>query len=320
MQELSALITPVAPYVRNILITGETGSGKELVAHALHRVGPRRGAPLETLNCAAVVDTLFASEMFGHVRGAFTGAVASKPGILEVANGGTLFLDEVAELSPAGQAKLLRVIQTREVTRVGATRGRRVDVAIIAATNRDLTAEVAEGRFRADLFYRLSVLEVRVPPLRCRSSDIPLLMEAFVEEFSREYGREPLRITQAAREKAMAYDWPGNVRELRNAIYRACMLSDGPVSADDLSLVGERDIRGRSFPAATQRRGRMPDDDEIVRALGECGDNRVAAARSLGTARRTLYRRLARLRPQSSASPGSASSSAAVRLALPGAR
>ena len=180
MQELFGIIRRLAPHVRTVLVTGETGSGKELVARALHRCGPRSGKRFVAINCSAVVETLFESELFGHVRGAFTGATDNKPGLFEVANGGTLFLDEIGELPQAMQAKLLRVLETGEVQRVGSVSPTNVDVHVVAATNRDLRAESAAGRFRSDLFYRLNVVELRVPALRERREDIPYLTAAFV--------------------------------------------------------------------------------------------------------------------------------------------
>ena len=189
MQDLFALIRRLAPHVRTALITGETGSGKELVARALYRAGPRRGKRFVVINCAAVVETLFESELFGHTRGAFTGATDNKPGLFEVADGGTLFLDEVGELPSKLQAKLLRVLESGEIQRVGASEPRRVNVHVLAATNKDLAADAAAGRFRSDLYYRLNVVELRVPPLRDRREDIPYLTAAFVRETAARIGK-----------------------------------------------------------------------------------------------------------------------------------
>jgi DNA-binding NtrC family response regulator len=225
MQELFGLVRRLAPHVRSALITGETGTGKELVARALHATGPRRDRRFVTINCSAVVETLFESELFGHVRGAFTGATESQPGLFELADGGTLFLDEVGELPPAVQAKLLRVLELGEVHRVGALEARRVDVHVLAATNRTPRAEVAAGRFRGDLFYRLNIVEVALPALRDRREDIPYLTAAFIRECASRLGKPLVGITPAAERMLSAAAWEGNVRELRNVIERACILA-----------------------------------------------------------------------------------------------
>ena len=227
MQELFGMIRRLAPHVRTALITGETGTGKELVARALHTTGPRRDRRFVTVNCSAVVETLFESELFGHVRGAFTGATDHKPGLFELADGGTLFLDEIGELPLSVQAKLLRVLELGEVQRVGSLEPRRVNVHVIAATNRDLRAEVAAGRFRSDLYYRLNVVEIRLPPLRDRREDIPYLTAAFVRDTSERLQKPLLGLTPGAERLLALAPWDGNVRELRNVIERACILADG---------------------------------------------------------------------------------------------
>src|SRR5579864_3479235 len=225
----------VAPTDATVLITGESGTGKELVARAIHEQSARRERPLVKLNCSAVPEGLFESEFFGHVKGAFTGALKDKPGRFELADGGTLFLDEIGEVPLAMQAKLLRVLQEQELERVGDTRTRKVNVRIIAATNRDLKKEVDAGRFRQDLFYRLSVVPIEVPPLRDRRDDIPPLVEHFLGQSARRMNRPATRITQDALSQLTAYDWPGNVRELQNAVERAVILSRGGPLRFDLT-------------------------------------------------------------------------------------
>src|SRR5712691_5067619 len=211
MQELFSLIQRLAPHARVVLLTGETGTGKELAARAFHQAGPRRHKPFVTINCSAVVETLFESELFGHVRGAFTGAVESKPGVFEAAQGGTLFLDEIGELPLGVQAKLLRALEQGEVQRVGSLQPKRVDVSVIAATNRDLRAEISAGRFRGDLFYRLNVVEVKLPPLRDRREDIPYLTAAFVRECAQRIGKPLNGLTASAERILFQASWDGNV-------------------------------------------------------------------------------------------------------------
>jgi two-component system response regulator HydG len=297
MQQLFTLTRRVAPHARTALVTGETGAGKEGIARAIHVAGPRRTKRFVTVNCSAVVETLFESELFGHVRGAFTGATENKAGMFEAADGGTLFLDEIGELPPSVQAKLLRVLETGEVQRVGSIQARVVDVRIVAATNRDLRAEVEAGRFRSDLFYRLNIVELHVPPLRDRREDIPYLTSAFVKEFSERFGKPIEGVSPGAERILMAGSWPGNVRELRNVLERACMLSDG-------WTLTERDVTAampaaRELPAAPPPPPRAEglnevERDHIVRVLAEVHGNKLAAARRLGISRRTLYRRLER--------------------------
>jgi DNA-binding NtrC family response regulator len=309
MQELFGLIRRLAPHVRLALITGETGTGKELVARALHSIGPRRDRRFLGVNCSAVNDTAFESELFGHVRGGFHGATESKPGMFELADGGTLFLDEVGGLPATAQAKLLRVLETGEVSRLGALESRRVDVHVIAATNRELRTEVAANRFRGDLFYRLNIVEVKLPPLRDRREDIPYLTAAFVREIA-ERLQKPLRgMTPGAERLLTESPWEGNVRELRNVIERACILADG-------EFVTERELAVSLPPAVTMSGTREPvgadaqrrssyeietdllvnvERDHIQRALVRTGGNKKAAAQMLGLSRRALYRRLERL-------------------------
>jgi len=297
MQQLFGLVRRIAPHARTALITGETGAGKEGIARAIHALGPRRLKRFVTINCSAVVETLFESELFGHARGAFTGAVDNKPGLFEAADGGTLFLDEIGELPPSVQAKLLRVLESGEVQRVGSLQSKRVDVRIVAATNRDIRAEAEAGRFRSDLFYRLNVVELHVPPLRERREDIPYLTAAFVKEFAAKFEKPVEKVSAGAEQILMSGAWFGNVRELRNVLERACMLADG-------HALTERDLAG-AMPAvpelARDLRSASPrqdlggvERDHIVRVLADVRGNKQAAARRLGISRRTLYRRLER--------------------------
>ena len=300
MQELFDLIRRLAPHARTALVSGETGTGKELVARALHRLGPRRDRKFIAFNCSAVVETLFESELFGHTRGAFTGAVEAKAGLFEAADGGTLFLDEVGELPLPVQAKLLRVIEYGDVQRVGASESRRVDVRMIAATNRLLDDEVSAATFRQDLYYRLNVVEIHLPPLRDRRDDIPYLTAAFIKEFASRFGKPLGGVSPAAERLLHDAPWPGNVRELRNVIERACMLSDGRIlhERELLSVLGG--AGRRPVPAAAARKPQpaalepAPEIDRqtVEHALQQVGGNRSAAARMLRISRRALYRRL----------------------------
>jgi two-component system response regulator HydG len=302
MQELFGLVRRIAPHARTALVTGETGTGKEGIARAIHELGPRRGRKFVTINCSAVVETLFESELFGHMRGAFTGADANKPGLLEVADGGTLLLDEVAELPLAVQAKLLRALELGEVQRVGSLQGKRVDVRIVAATNRDLSKEAESGRFRADLYYRLNVVELKVPALRDRLDDLPYLTAAFIREFSARFRKSIEGITSAAERQLAGRTWLGNVRELRNVLERACMLAEGPVLTDrDLTSLFPSEAAvtspGRPSPNSLSDDVDRVERESILRALNQVRGNKRAAAERLGVSRRTLYRRLARMQP-----------------------
>jgi DNA-binding NtrC family response regulator len=312
MQDLFSMIRRLAPHVRTALITGETGTGKELVARALHRTGPRRERRFVTVNCSAVVETLFESELFGHVRGAFTGATDNKPGLFEAADGGTLFLDEIGELPLTVQAKLLRVLELGEVARVGSLDPRRVNVHVIAATNRDLRADVAGGRFRSDLYYRLNIVEVKLPPLRDRREDIPYLTAAFVRDTAERLQKPLLGLTPGAERILTAAAWEGNVRELRNVIERACILSESefiterelsismpshppaPVVAAPQTVVNGIGSAAPSAPGDSDLLVTV-ERDHIQRALVRAGGNKKAAAKMLGLSRRALYRRLERL-------------------------
>jgi len=297
MQELFSLIRRLGPHVRTALITGETGSGKELVARALYESGPRRSNRFVPINCSAVVESLFESELFGHVRGAFTGANDHKTGLFELADGGTIFLDEVGELPLAVQAKLLRALENGEVQRVGSLQTKRVDVHVLAATNRDLHAEAGAGRFRSDLLYRLNIVELRVPPLRERREDIPYLTAAFIRQTTARLSRRVVGTTPGAERALASASWLGNVRELRNVIERACILADTDfISEQELNLIE------RATPAVAHAATGDPEDgllstlerNHIVEVLKQTHGNKLMAAKILGLDRRALYRRLDR--------------------------
>jgi two-component system nitrogen regulation response regulator NtrX len=247
MAALYAQIAKVAPTRTRVLITGESGTGKELVARAIHRESPLKDRPFIKVNCAAIPPELIESELFGHERGAFTGAAARKKGLFELADGGTIFLDEIGDMSLKAQAKVLRVLQSGELSRVGSETTLKVDVRVLAATNRDLQAAVASGQFREDLFFRLAVVPLRVPPLRERTGDVPLLCQAFAAQIAQENGLRDKEFTPEAIAVLSDYTWPGNVRELRNVVERLVILSEGPVGADELpeEIVAEVARRGR---------------------------------------------------------------------------
>ena len=237
MQKVYDVIKKVADSKSNVLIGGESGTGKELVARAIHFNSARASMPFVTVNCSAVPETLLESELFGHMKGSFTGAISNKAGLFEVANGGTIFLDEIGDTTPAIQVKLLRVIQEREFRRVGGTQDVKVDVRIVAATNRDLEKAVAEGAFREDLYYRLDVIPIKLPPLRMRTGDIPLLSQHFLEKFAKESGKPVPTMSQEAMRVLLAHEWRGNVRELENVVERVVAFTTG-------SSVTDADIRG----------------------------------------------------------------------------
>ncbi|MFN6146703.1 MAG: sigma 54-interacting transcriptional regulator [Planctomycetota bacterium] len=304
MRRVAQQVRIVAPTDATVLITGESGAGKEVVARAIHDQGPRRARPMIRVNCGAVPEALFESEFFGHVRGAFTGAARDRVGRFELADGGTLFLDEVGELPLALQAKLLRVVQEREFERVGDGRTRRVDVRIVAATNRDLQAEVAAGRFRQDLYYRLGVFPIEVPPLRDRVADIAPLAERFLRSSARRGAT--MRLDRQALRQLEAHAWPGNVRELHNALERAAIVAvDGALRFDDLGGAGDRagaPVRRRGAaadvaPAAVKTREQLRDEERrnLEAALQQCGGKVFGpggAAKLLGMKPTTLASRL----------------------------
>jgi transcriptional regulator with GAF, ATPase, and Fis domain len=298
----------VAQTETTVLLTGESGTGKEVVARFIHRGSPRNSGPFAALNCAALPESLLESELFGHEKGAFTGATTSRAGRIEQAAGGVLFLDEVAEMSTSVQAKLLRVLQEREFQRLGGTRTLRADVRIIAATNRDLETMIGNGTFREDLYYRLRVFEIDLPPLRERQQDILPMAEAFLEEIGALVGRTAAGISRDAATALQSYDWPGNVRELRNALERALILCDGGlITMEHLPFsIGRSRGKGKgpgsgviaalgeAFANSDNVRLRDVERDLIVRALHESGNNRSKAARLLGITRSQLYTKLQR--------------------------
>lgn len=305
MQAVFNLIRRLAPHVRSALITGETGTGKELVARALHQLGPRKKQRFVAMNCSAIVETLFESELFGHVRGAFTGATDAKAGLFEAANGGTLFLDEIGELPLSLQAKLLRVLETGEVQRVGSTQVTRTDVRVVCATNRDLATEAAAGRFRSDLLYRLNVAQIELPPLRHRTEDIPYLTAAFVRDLSARFEKDLRGVTIDAESMLRSAPWPGNIRQLRNVLERCCMLASGPtITAQDLeaSLRVGAPATLVSAPAASAAPLVSVAREHIERTISEARGNKVVAAKRLGVSRRTLYRLLDKHKLRTSAS------------------
>ena len=234
IDEIHNLIDKVAPTDARVLITGENGTGKELVAHHLHQKSNRSGSPFVEVNCAAIPSELIESELFGHIKGAFTSAIKDRPGKFEIANGGTLFLDEVADMSFAAQAKVLRALQENRIQRVGGDKDIKVDVRVIAATNKQLIKEIEEGKFREDLYHRLAVILIKVPPLKERKNDIPLLVDYFVQNLRAEQGLDPKTFSKSAIERLMDYPWTGNIRELRNVVERLLILGSDPVTVDDI--------------------------------------------------------------------------------------
>jgi two-component system response regulator AtoC len=292
MRRVHELAERAAAGIINVLITGETGVGKELLAETVHRASPRRGGPYVCLNCAALSETLLESELFGHERGAFTGAVQAKPGLLETAARGSLFLDEVGELPMSTQAKLLRVLETREVARLGSVRPRRIDVRFIAATNRDLEKEVARGAFRADLYYRLNGITLTIPPLRSRLEEIRPLAETFLRQICRDLGRQPAMLPPATIAHLEDYGWPGNIRELKNVIERAVLLCEGP-TLEPQHMPLERPLtESQKLPTSTSSIGGQTEKDRIIDALAACAGNQSRAAKRLGMPRRTFVSKL----------------------------
>jgi DNA-binding NtrC family response regulator len=289
MAQVHRLLEHVAPSNLSVLILGETGAGKEVIAEAVHRFSKRAKGPFVRLNCAALTDSLLESELFGHEKGAFTGAIATKQGLVEAADGGTLFLDEMGEMPLGTQAKLLRVLERHEVQRVGSVKPRKVDLRVVAATNVDLEAAVRQGRFRLDLFHRLDGVSIAIPPLRARRSEILPLARRFLGRACE--GRTPPVFSAAAERALESHTWPGNVRELRNVVERAAVLSaGGPIEPAHLRLGHGTDNAGPLDSGAPS-----PDRDErehLLAVLERCGGNQSRAARELGIPRRTLLRRL----------------------------
>jgi two-component system nitrogen regulation response regulator NtrX len=297
MAQLREQVAMAAPTNGRVLIFGENGTGKELVARSIHSLSRRRGGPFVEVNCAAIPEELIESELFGHVRGAFTGAVADRRGKFEVADGGTLFLDEIGDMSLKTQAKVLRALQEQVVEPVGGTSGVKVDVRILAATNKDLTGEIRAGRFREDLYFRLNVIPIFVPPLRDRDGDIQLLADHFMAELAREYGRRPKRLDPGADTGLRSYRWPGNVRELRNVIERLMIMVPGnTIALRDLafldggtvSVVEPEGAPPQSLHDARERFER----DYILRALAAQQGNISRTADALGVERSNLYRKM----------------------------
>jgi DNA-binding NtrC family response regulator len=296
MLEVFDFSRKVARHYTNVLLVGPTGSGKELVARAIHQISPVSQQRLAVCNCSAMVDTLLESQLFGHVRGAFTGATDTRPGLFEYANGGTVFLDEVGETSLAMQAKLLRVIQNREIQRVGSPEVKQVSVRLIAATNRDLRAEVLSGRFREDLFYRLNSIQIRIPSLAERLEDIPLLVQYFLKKYNDAYGKNIAGLTRRAQTILLQHPWPGNVRELENVISTSCITAMGDfIDIPDLP----ENLQHRTVPSGSDEEWRPLCLDDvrkvhIQKVLQMCNGNRLRAAQILGIGRTSLYRYLKR--------------------------
>jgi DNA-binding NtrC family response regulator len=300
MQEIYRLIEMAAPSPAPVLILGETGTGKELVARTIHELSPRAKGPFVAVNCSAIPETLLESELFGHEKGAFTGAMARRPGYFELADGGTIFLDEIAEMSPSLQAKYLRVLQDSQVRRIGGHDEISVDVRVICATNKDVVKAVQEGAFREDLYYRVNVLTIPLPPLRRRPEDTPLLAEAFMTEFNDKYERQVRGIDEAALKLLRDHAWPGNVRELRNVIERAVVsCEDGLITADCLPIAPLGAAPTERANVVVLPVGTTLDDGEkqlILRTLQSVNNNKTRAAEILGTTPKTLHNKARRWR------------------------
>ncbi len=296
-----------------VLLEGESGTGKELMARSLHQLSRRARGPFVAINCAAIPEALLENELFGHEKGAFTGAVGRKIGKAEMAHRGTLFLDEIADLPLALQAKILRLVQEKQFERVGGVQTLSVDVRVVAATNRDLRAAVAKGAFREDLFFRLSVFPVEIPPLRRRRADIPLLADAFLERYAREMGRPAFHISEESRRALMAHAWPGNIRELQNCLERAAILCDGSeihpehlrldVTSGAPSLADVMDLSG-TLSEVAHRAQALAEEAAVRRALADANGDRAGAARALGIGVAALGRRVKALEEKGSAAPG----------------
>jgi two-component system nitrogen regulation response regulator NtrX len=297
MRHLREQVAMAAPTNGRVLILGENGTGKELVARTIHQLSRRRQGPFVEVNCAAIPEELIETELFGHVKGAFTGSVADKPGRFEQANGGTIFLDEIGDMSLKTQAKVLRVLQEQVMERVGGTQRIKVDVRVLAATNKDLVAEIRENRFREDLYFRLNVIPIHVPPLRDRPGDIAVLADQFMALMAVEYGRRPKRLAPEAVSRLQQYQWPGNVRELRNTIERlVIMVAEDTITAQDLAFLGRSgETTFEPAPAVTGRLAEARDEfekDYILRALAASQGNMSRTADMLGVERSNLYKKM----------------------------
>jgi transcriptional regulator with PAS, ATPase and Fis domain len=306
IERIQALIRKVAATDATVLISGESGTGKELAARQVHTLSSRAQGPFIALNCGAIPAELLESELFGHERGAFTGAVGARHGMFQVAQGGTIFLDEIAEMALALQVKLLRVLQEREFRPVGSDKTVKSDCRVIAASNKELFDEVSKGRFREDLFYRLQVIPIRIPPLRDRRSDVPLLIEYFLQKMNQRWPQGPIRISEAAQVQLWEYDWPGNIRELENVIEQLVVLADGEViDTENLPSSIRRFVSGKRNPTPMitdetfdfNRAVEAFENQLIHEALQKSGGNKQAAARMLGLKRTTLVAKLRRRRP-----------------------
>jgi DNA-binding NtrC family response regulator len=298
MLQVFERIRRVAPHFRTVLVTGATGTGKELVATALHRLSPASKGRLSVCNCSAVVETLFESELFGHVKGAFTGAVQDKAGVFEYANGGTVFLDEIGDLPLETQSKLLRVLENGEIQRVGSPVSRRVDVRVVSATNRNLQELMTKRQFREDLYYRLSMVEIQLPRLADRKEDLPLLERHFIEQFAAQYNKVIRGITPRAQIVLASHSWPGNVRELKSVLGSACMMAEGEtIDVRDLP----ENVRARVWQGAAEYDGPLTlaemERRYILRVLESVGGNKAQAAKILGIHRATIYRLLGEAEP-----------------------
>jgi DNA-binding NtrC family response regulator len=297
MKHILAMVKQVAETDTNVVITGESGTGKELFANLIHLNSPRRDGPMLTLNCGAFTEELLANELFGHEKGAFTGAETEKKGLVEMADGGTLFLDEIAEMPLPMQVKLLRVIQEKELIRLGGVHPIKVDVRFVCATNRDLQTEVKRGDFRQDLYFRINVINIEIPPLSARKEDIPLLSLYFLNKYSKLMGKDVSEISEEAMQILMLYDFPGNVRELENIVERGVALTRGR-TIEKIHLPD--DLRGTALQTFRKKEGKYPSLEEMERSyiqwvLKEVGENKTEAAKYLGIDRVSLWRKLKRL-------------------------
>ncbi len=297
MLDISKIISQVAETRGTVLITGESGTGKEVVARSIHRISPQSANKFVGINCGALPENLLESELFGHKKGAFTGALADKQGLFAVASEGTLFLDEIGEMPKNLQVKLLRALQEREITPVGDTKSIKVNLRVIAATNRDLAAEVAQGNFRQDLFYRLNVVEIKMPPLRDRRDDIPMLARHFVEKYTKELGRPMRPLSSDAIRHLVSYPWPGNVRELENIIERAIILSKNQerIDVDDFPSTITALAQPESMPQKLEDALKIFAREHILQVLSSVSGDKKEAAKALGMSLSSLYRKLEEL-------------------------